>query len=115
MLSDVAYVSKPLNYFRDHSVNTSKESFTNGLRSLEGLLTYTEILGKNKISDLTRKKRYNQALGEYRYFLFINLKANRNLPLLLKGHLRLLKSNFLYSLSLFLGTFKFKLFKLVKQ
>ncbi len=112
LVSDVAYVAKPLNYFREHAVNTSKESFVNGLRPLEGVLSYSKLLLNNKlISKETRTKRNRQAVTEYRYFFYINSKLNRNIKLLLKGHLRLLNSNLIYSFQLFTGTLKNKFFK----
>lgn len=112
LLSDVAYVAKPLNYFREHAVNTSKESFVNGLRPLEGVLSFSKLIFDNKlISKETRIKRNSQAIAEYRYFFYINAKLNRNISLLLKGHLRLLSSNLPFSIKLFTSTLENKLVK----
>ncbi|RYX80181.1 glycosyltransferase family 2 protein, partial [bacterium] len=72
--SDVSYVNQPLNYFRDHSVNTSKESFKNGLKYLELILIYFKLLNSyDTININTRKNKNNQILDDYRLYVSIIL------------------------------------------
>ncbi len=102
LLSNVAYISKPLNYFRDHLVNTSKESFKNGSKYLEILLCYSNIISNNKkIHEDTKKKRFKQALLDYRHFAFYSLKKSKNISLFLNAHFKLLKANSRNSIKLF--------------
>lgn len=91
--SNVAYTAKPLNYFRQHPVNTSKQSFSNGLKQLEDLLSYSKLILTNKIYPDTINKRCQQTLDDYRYFIFANTKIKTNLMLLIIGHKLLYKSN----------------------
>lgn len=116
LLSDVAYVAKPLNYFRDHPVNTSKESFVNGLKYLELVLIYNKIILNNKsINKATRENKYQQALNDYKFFVSIHLKSTKTFPSLIKGHYRLLKSNWFDSVKLFVGVLKSVLRKTAKS
>lgn len=113
MLSDIAYISKPLNYFRDHSNNTSKQAFINGLRPLEELLAYTKIiLGNNRITKKAKKKRDVQALDNLRYFMYISLKQNKSVKAFYKGNFKLFKSNFKYFLYIYKMFFMYKITKL---
>lgn len=100
MVSDIAYISQPLNYFRDHPINKSKEAFLNGSRPLEELLCYTKIVNNKNIFNRTKFKKISQTIEKYRYFAFITLKLNKNLLVFIKGNFRLFKSNFIYSLKL---------------
>lgn len=112
LISDVAYVSKPLNYFREHAVNTSKESFVNGLKYLELVLIYNKIILNNKkINQETRKRKDNQLIDDYKFFVSIHLKNNDRISALVKGHYRLIKSNWFNSIKLFAGVFKSFLYK----
>ncbi len=116
LISDIAYVSKPLNYFRDHLVNTSKESFKNGLKYLELVLIYNKIILNNKtINKTTREKKYQQALNDYKIFVSIHLKNTKTFSSLIKGHYRILESNWFDSIKLFIGVLKSVLRKAAKS
>ena len=115
MLSDVAYVSKTLNYFREHNTNTSKEAFTNGLKPLEVLLTYTKIILKNKnISKETRIKGHQYAIENYKYFNYLTLNRNKDTRSFIKGNFKLINSNWIYSFKLLAAILKGKIFKTSK-
>lgn len=113
LISDVAYINKPLNYFRDHLVNTSKESFLNGQKPLESVLSYVKIINqnKNKISIETRRKSDVQAVENYRYFVHVTLNMNKDFTTFMKGNLKLIKSNYKCYINLSKLYFKSKLSK----
>ncbi len=116
MISDVAYLSKPLNYFREHSVNTTKKSRINGLRDYEDLLSYFKIIHNNKkISNYTKQKRWIQTVNDYKYFFLVNTKVNRNVLFLIKSNTTLIKANIRFSIKLLIKILITSLIKFVKS
>ncbi|RYY08259.1 MAG: glycosyltransferase [Sphingobacteriaceae bacterium] len=111
LLYDVAYVAKPLNYFRQHPVNTSKKSFSNGLKQLEDLTSFMNLMSDEKISRSTIQKRFLQSFEDYKVFVIVNLRFNFNLKLLSKGHKLLYKLNSSYTTLLVKSLFAEKLFR----
>ncbi len=111
---DICYVNKPLNYFRDHSLNTSKESFTNGLKYLELLLVYINVIKKSSsITNSTKSKKMLDAVIDYRLFFSNSLKQDKKIPLLIKGHIRLFKSNLYETIKLITQVIRFKIDKYI--
>ncbi|RYY08153.1 MAG: glycosyltransferase, partial [Sphingobacteriaceae bacterium] len=77
--SDVAYLAKPLNFFREHPVNTSKNAFKNGLRPLEELLCYNKITKNNpKILIATKQKRQILSLDNYKFYIYLTIRINKD-------------------------------------
>lgn len=111
LLYDVAYVAKPLNYFRQHPVNTSKKSFSNGLKQLEDLTSFMKLMSNEHINDITIQKRFLQCFADYKVFVIANLRHNFNLKILLAGHKLLYKLNSGYTTFLMKSLFAEKLFR----
>ncbi|RYX81127.1 glycosyltransferase, partial [bacterium] len=111
LLSDIAYVAKPLNYFRQHPVNTSKKSFSNGLKQLEDLTSFIKLMTHEKISKSTIQKRHLQCFEDYKVFVIANLRFNFNPRILSKGHKLLYKLNPDYTILLVKSLFREKLFR----
>ncbi len=115
MLSNIAYVAKPLNYFRDHAQNTTKESFTNGFKPLESLLSYSKIILKNNnINRETKKRCIEDAIQNYSYFNYITLNRNSDFASFVRGNLKLLKANLGFSLKLYTYILRDKILNLTK-
>jgi len=113
MLSDVAYVTRPLNYFREHAQNTTKESFTNGFKPLESLLSYSKIiLNNNNINKETKRKCIAIAVQNYSYFNYLTLNRNKDFSSFIRGNLKLIKANLAFSLKLYTCVLMDKLSKL---
>lgn len=113
MLSDIAYVAKPLNYFREHAQNTTKESLTNGFKPLESLLSYSKIiLNNNNINKETKRKCIADAVQNYSYFNYLMLNRNKDFSSFIRGNLKLIKANTLFSLKLYSYVLRNKLSKI---
>lgn len=111
MIADIAYIKKPLNFFRDHLINTSKQAFVNGLRPLEELLVYAKIsLYNDKITEEAKRKRNVQAVENLRYFIHSSLNLNRSIKLFIEGNLKLYKANPRYYFLLYKNLFRYKFY-----
>lgn len=111
LLSDLAYVAKPLNYFRQHPINTSKKSFSNGLKQLEDISSFMKLIKNKKINKNTIQKRHLQTFEDYKVFVVSNIRFNFNLSLLIKGHKLLFSLNSSYTKQLIKNLFTEKLLR----
>ncbi|RDC64115.1 glycosyltransferase family 2 protein [Adhaeribacter pallidiroseus] len=94
-ITNVAYLSKPLNFFRKHATNASRESDLNGMKYLEKLMLYSIINSKIRaITVKTKNKLLPIEVRTYLDFAYTTMKINRNLKLFIKGQIKLLKLDF---------------------
>ncbi|WP_419803144.1 glycosyltransferase family 2 protein [Mucilaginibacter sp.] len=93
MLSDIYYISKPLNYFRDHAINTSKESFGNGLKYYELVLAHALIIKNKLVSQEAKNRSYGAELKNFKDFAYLSLKRNKKISLFLNKQLSLIMAN----------------------
>ena len=98
LLGHIAYKTECLNYYREHSANASKHSFTNGEQNFERQKCFAFIYSKNALSTINRKLMLQHAGKEFfrlAYMLMRELKQPKRLLSMLAALSRISPSYYL--------------------